>query len=104
MSEASAESYFHAPAREAFSSAVRFEGEQRPLPTDKEGYVMRNSVNDEITRLDYVIPIGPTDGVWSMIKRVREFRTEGWPALWKGTLYTSARDEGTLSDIYLGAT
>lgn len=83
MSDASAESYFHDPAREAFSSAVRFETEAKPRPTDADGYVTRQSVNDEIARLDYVLPIGPTDGVWSMIKRIREFKPEGWTALWK---------------------
>lgn len=85
MSEASAESYFHDPAREAFSAASRLDPErsQRVQPTDAEGYVMRQSINDDSTRPDYVMAVGPTDGVWTMIKRIREFKPEGWTALWK---------------------
>lgn len=33
-----------------------------------------------------VIPYGPADGVWGMMKRVGGWRTEGWPSLWKGLL------------------
>lgn len=88
MSDASAESYFHDPAREAFSTATRYDAEssQRKLQqTDAEGYVLRQSINDASTRPDYVMAVGPTDGVWSMIKRIREFKPEGWTSLWKCT-------------------
>lgn len=87
MSDASAESYFHDPAREAFSAATRFDAEtsqeKKMQPTDAKGYVLRQSINDESTRPDYVMAVGPTDGVWAMIKRIREFKSEGWTALWK---------------------
>jgi fusion and transport protein UGO1 len=86
MSDASAESYFHDPAREAFSAATRLEVEasqKRVQPTDAYGYVLRQSVNDESTRPDYVMAVGRSDGVWTMIRRIREFKPEGWPALWK---------------------
>lgn len=86
MSDASAESYFHDPAREAFSAATRYDAESstRKLhPTDGDGYIMRESINDDFARPEYVLPVGPTDGVWAMIKRIREFKPEGWTALWK---------------------
>ncbi|KAF8321749.1 mitochondrial carrier [Clavulina sp. PMI_390] len=86
MSDVSAESYFHDPGREAFSAATQFEAEssQRKLhPTDADGYVMRQSIMDASTRPDYVMAIGSTDGVWSMMRRIREFKPEGWTALWK---------------------
>lgn len=87
MSEASAESYFHDPAREAFSAGSRFQADpsQPPAPTDEEGYILRQSVHDDATRPDYIIPVGPTDGVWNMIKRIRAWKHEGWLALWKGS-------------------
>jgi fusion and transport protein UGO1 len=86
MSDVSAESYFHDPAREAFSAASRPETEtsrKRVQPTDADGYVLRQSVNDESTRPDYVMAVGRSDGVWAMIKRIKEFKPEGWSALWK---------------------
>lgn len=85
MSEASVESYFHDPARAAFSAAARNEpaGSQPLQPTDAEGYVTRQSINDESTRPDYVMPVGSTEGVWAMIKRLRGFKPEGTIALWK---------------------
>ena len=39
---------------------------------------------EESTRPDYVIPIGSVDGVWAMMKKLGQFRGEGWLALWKG--------------------
>ncbi|KAJ4476598.1 mitochondrial carrier domain-containing protein [Lentinula aciculospora] len=35
---------------------------------------------------EYIIPVGPQDGVWGMMKRIGRFRGEGWLALWKGLL------------------
>lgn len=52
--------------------------------TDEQGYVVRRNINDEGTRPAYSIPIGSADGVWGMIKRVRQFPGEGWLSLWKG--------------------
>lgn len=60
--------------------------------TDEQGYVVRRNINDEGTRPAYSIPIGSADGVWGMIKRVRQFPGEGWLSLWKGLL-TSAASE-----------
>jgi len=54
--------------------------------TDADGYVLRQSVNDESTRPDYVMAVGRSDGVWTMIRRIREFKPEGWSALWKSQL------------------
>jgi fusion and transport protein UGO1 len=39
---------------------------------------------EESTRPDYVIPVGSVDGVWAMMKKLGQFRGEGWLALWKG--------------------
>ena len=88
MSDTSAESYFHDPAREAFASnGVRRQAEpfsETAIP-DQAGNVLRRSFHDESTRPSYIIPIGPTDGVWSMIKRVGAWKHEGWLSLWKGS-------------------
>ena len=57
----------------------------RPLrPADEAGYIIRQSLLDEGTQPEYVIPVGSADGPWSMIKRVGRFRPEGWLALFKG--------------------
>ncbi len=89
MSDASAESYFHDPAREAFSSTSRLVYETpRRAPTDEEGYLLRQGIYDDGMRPDYVIPVGPTDGVWAMVKRVRAWKTEGLKGLWKGVKAT----------------
>ena len=42
---------------------------------------------EESTRPDYVIPVGSADGVWSMMKKLGQFRGEGWLALWKGPYF-----------------
>ncbi|KAH9912247.1 mitochondrial carrier [Epithele typhae] len=60
-----------------------------PRPADESGYVIRQSVLDEGTQPEYIIPVGSADGAWGMIKRVGRFRAEGWLALFKGLL-TSA--------------
>jgi mitochondrial fusion and transport protein UGO1 len=39
---------------------------------------------EESTRPDYVIPVGSVNGVWGMMKKLGQFRGEGWLALWKG--------------------
>lgn len=54
------------------------------LLSDDRGYVVRQSVLEEGTLPEYVIPVGSADGVWGMMKRLGRFRPEGWLALWKG--------------------
>ncbi|GLB36473.1 putative mitochondrial carrier (TC 2.A.29) family protein [Lyophyllum shimeji] len=63
-----------------------------PRPTDDQGYVIRRSVLEEGTRPEYVIPVGSADGVWGMIKRIVRFPGEGWLALWKGLLTSTAME------------
>ncbi|KAI0757325.1 mitochondrial carrier [Daedaleopsis nitida] len=60
-----------------------------PRPADEGGYIIRQSLLEEGTQPEYVIPVGSADGAWGMMKRVGRFRSEGWLALWKGLL-TSA--------------
>lgn len=55
------------------------------LTSDDRGYVVRQSVLEEGTLPEYVIPVGSADGVWGMMKRIGRFRPEGWLGLWKGT-------------------
>lgn len=102
MSEASVESYFHDPARAAFSAAARNEPESsQPFQlTDADGYVTRQSINDESTRPDYVMPVGSAEGVWAMIKRLRSFKPEGSIALWKCMHLVYLPYRTTLGDIY----
>lgn len=56
-----------------------------PRQADEHGYVVRQSVLDESTIPEYIIPIGSADGTWGMMKRLVSFRPEGWLSLWKGT-------------------
>jgi len=78
--ESGEESYFADPLN---SVSSRF-----PVPhaADEQGYVVRRNVMEESTRPDYVIPVGSADGVWAMMKKLGQFRGEGWLALWKGLL------------------
>lgn len=52
--------------------------------SDDRGYVVRQSVMEEGTIPEYVIPVGSADGTWGMMKRLGRFRPEGWLSLWKG--------------------
>ena len=76
--ESGEESYFADPLN---SVSSRF---PVPHPADERGYVVRRNVMEESTRPDYVIPVGSVNGVWAMMKKLGQFRGEGWLALWKG--------------------
>lgn len=84
LSDASGDSYFHDPS-EPRRTRIRVEP-SRAKPTDEEGYVLRKSPADKATRPQFVIAIGPSEGVWGMMKRVGRWQTEGWLSLWKGQL------------------
>ncbi|OSD05896.1 mitochondrial carrier [Trametes coccinea BRFM310] len=75
------DSYFADPSAEKPPKPLR--------AADEQGYIIRQSVLEEGTQPDYVIPVGSADGTWGMMKKVAGFRTEGWLALWKG-LFTTA--------------
>lgn len=60
-----------------------------PMPADERGYIIRQSVLEEATMPEYVIPVGSAAGTWGMMKRLGRFRPEGWLSLWKGTSYIS---------------
>ncbi|KAG8715683.1 hypothetical protein FRC11_001311 [Ceratobasidium sp. 423] len=83
LSDTSDDVYFHDPDEPR--SRIRLEPTE-PRLADEEGYVVRRSVNDKATRPQFIIPIGPSEGVWGMIKRVGRWQTEGWLSLWKGQL------------------
>lgn len=53
--------------------------------TDEEGYPLHRPM-DQITRPSYIIPAGPSDGVWGMMRRVAAWKSEGYLALWKGAV------------------
>ncbi|KAI8995429.1 mitochondrial carrier [Trametes punicea] len=63
-----------------------------PRPADEHGYIIRQSILDEGTQPEYVIPVGSADGTWGMMKRLASFRAEGWLALWKGLLTTAVQN------------
>ncbi|OCH88610.1 mitochondrial carrier [Obba rivulosa] len=63
-----------------------------PRPADERGYVMRQSVLDEATQPEYIIPVGSASGTWGMMKALINFRTEGWLSLWKGLLTATVKD------------
>jgi len=81
------DSYFADPSTSSDSSPSA----PRRLSDDR-GYVIRQSVLEEATIPEYVIPVGSADGTWGMMKRLGRFRPEGWLSLWKGLL-TSAITE-----------
>ncbi|KAG9104624.1 hypothetical protein FRC06_000770 [Ceratobasidium sp. 370] len=89
LSDASDDSLFHDPSEPR--PRIRLEP-SRPKPADEEGYVLRRSLADKATRPQFVIPIGPSEGVWGMMKRVGRWQTEGWLSLWKGQLTSCAID------------
>ncbi|KAJ2965575.1 hypothetical protein NUW54_g14074 [Trametes sanguinea] len=70
------DSYFADPSAEKPPKPLR--------AADEQGYIIRQSVLEEGTQPDYVIPVGSADGTWGMMKKVAGFRAEGWLALWKG--------------------
>jgi len=44
------------------------------------------AVMEEGARLEYIVPISSSDGVWGMVKRVERFDGEEWLVLFKGEL------------------
>ncbi|KEP54390.1 carrier protein [Rhizoctonia solani 123E] len=89
LSDASGDSYFHDPDEPR--SRIHLEPTQ-PRLADEEGYVVRRSVSDKATRPQFIIPIGPSEGVWGMMKRVGRWQTEGWLSLWKAQLTSCTID------------
>ena len=88
MSDASSnenDSYFADP----HSLASELEKSRPPRPVDERGYIVRQSVLDEDTIPEYIIPVGSASGTWGMMKRLARFRSEGKLALWKGAVYCS---------------
>ncbi|KAG8997438.1 hypothetical protein FRB90_012498 [Tulasnella sp. 427] len=90
MSETSSSSYFRDPS--TLEPPTKFEPSSRALVTDEEGYPIHRSPSDSITRPSYIIPAGPSDGVWGMIRRVAGWKTEGYLSLWKGQLTATILD------------
>lgn len=86
MSDTSGEndSYFADP----HTLSSELEESRPPRPVDERGYIVRQSVLDEDTTPEYVIPVGSASGTWGMMKRLVRFRSEGKLALWKGAFVT----------------
>lgn len=63
-----------------------------PRLADERGYIVRQSVLEEGTIPEYVMPVGTSDGPWGMMKQLGRFRAEGWLSLWKGLLTTTVYD------------
>lgn len=81
------DAYFADPTRPESESSVP------PRIADERGYVVRQSVLEEGTIPEYVVPVGSAAGSWGMAKRLGRFHAEGWLSLWKGLL-TSAVNDG----------
>lgn len=86
MSDTSSSSYFRDPS--TLEPPIKFEPSSRTHVTDEEGYPIHRGLDSE-TRPSYIIPAGPSDGVWGMIRRIAGWKTEGYLSLWKGS-YTSS--------------
>ncbi len=63
-----------------------------PRPADERGYIIRQSVLEEGTIPEYIIPVGSAAGTWGMMKRLGRFRHEGWLSLWKGKRFHVTED------------
>ncbi|KZT06297.1 mitochondrial carrier [Laetiporus sulphureus 93-53] len=82
------DAYFADPAKlDSASSSL-----PPPRLADERGYVVRQSVLEEGTIPEYVIPVGTANGTWGMMKQLGRFRAEGWLSLWKGLLTSSIND------------
>ncbi len=57
-----------------------------PRLVDERGYIVRESLLEDGTVLEYVIPVGSAAGTWGMMKRLGRFQPEGWLSLWKGAI------------------
>ncbi|GBE78421.1 mitochondrial carrier [Sparassis crispa] len=82
----SSNEYFADPSKPDSSPSIP------PRLSDERGYVVRQSVLEEGTIPEYVIPVGSAAGSWGMAKRLGRFRAEGWLSLWKGLLTSSVSD------------
>ncbi|KAG8858724.1 hypothetical protein FRB96_004861 [Tulasnella sp. 330] len=89
MSDTSASWYFRDP--EAYAGAARSEPNSQARLADEEGYPIHRPT-DELTRPSYIIPAGPSDGVWGMIRRIVSWKTEGYLGLWKGQFTATILD------------
>ncbi|KAG9014836.1 hypothetical protein FRB94_008994 [Tulasnella sp. JGI-2019a] len=89
MSDTSTSSYFRDP--EAYAGAARFEPSPQAKLADEDGYPIHRST-DHLTRPSYIIPAGPSDGVWGMVRRIASWKTEGYLGLWKGQLTATILD------------
>ncbi|KAG8908537.1 hypothetical protein FRB99_005897 [Tulasnella sp. 403] len=105
MSDTSSSSYFRDP--NSFQEPARFEPVPQTHLADEEGYPIHRTPADAVTRPEYIIPAGPSDGVWGMIRRIAGWKTEGYSSLWKGQLTAtildvlgSALQPAVLSSLY----
>ena len=79
MSDSVSESYFRDP-NTASTSRAHASRPERPLV---------KSVPDADSD-DHIIPLGKSEGVWGMIRRISGARQEGWLSLWKGSFLVSS--------------
>jgi hypothetical protein len=83
MSESSTdESYFHDPTNAPALRRTHRRG--RPSTGSMAaGHGHQRQASDALRLPPHVIPYGPADGVFGMMKRVVAWKTEGWLSLWK---------------------
>ena len=86
MSESSTdtdESYFRDPTN---APALR-KTHRRGRPSASSiavSHGRQRRASDALQLPPHIIPYGPADGVFGMMKRVVAWKTEGWLSLWKG--------------------
>jgi len=86
----SEDSYFHDP-----DTIVETQGTAlRPATVAGQRHSRKEAETDghSPASLNYMMPIGPSNGVWGMMKRVGRWRSEGWSSLFKGLLTASVTD------------
>ncbi|KAH7100228.1 mitochondrial carrier domain-containing protein [Auriculariales sp. MPI-PUGE-AT-0066] len=84
LSDSVSESYFRDPTAPSTSRA-----HHRKQPSKDRPLVRRIVEPDP---LEHIIPLGKSEGVWGMIRRISGARQEGWLSLWKGLLTSCLND------------
>jgi len=86
----SEDSYFHEP-----DTNPEAQGTGRARATSLgQRHSRKEATGDEnnASPSGFMLPIGPSSGVWGMMKRVGRCRSEGWSSLFKGLLTASVTD------------
>lgn len=83
------ESYFQEPINTPALRKTHRRGRRSTGSSIGVGYGHQRQGGDALQLPPHIIPYGPADGVFGMMKRVVAWKTEGWLSLWKGLPQTA---------------